>query len=82
MNFHYDKKDESFTPKISIHGIPTMCVLEEKSVEIFSVMRRYRTRETDWVSQWVTLRTELTDVTLVSEDTYWGLYWQDSGDDI
>ena len=35
MNFHYDKKDESFTPKISIHGIPTMCVLEEKSVEIF-----------------------------------------------
>ena len=35
MNFHYDKKDESFTPKISIHGIPAMCVLEEKSVEIF-----------------------------------------------
>ena len=23
------------------------------------------------MSQWVTLRTELTDVTLVSEDTYW-----------
>ena len=33
----------------------------------------------EWVSQSVTLRTELTDVTLVSEDTYWGLYWQDSG---
>ena len=32
-----------------------------------------------WVSEWVTLRTELTDVTLVSEDTYWRLYWQDSG---
>ena len=31
------------------------------------------------VSESVTLRTELTDVTLVSEDTYWGLYWQDSG---
>ena len=28
----------------------------------------------EWVSQWVTLRTELTDVTLVSEDTYWRLY--------
>ena len=26
------------------------------------------------VSQWVTLRTELTDVTLESEDTYWRLY--------
>ena len=32
-----------------------------------------------WVSESLTLRTELTDVTLVSEDTYWGLYWQDSG---
>ena len=31
------------------------------------------------VSQSVTLRTELTDVTLVSEDTYWRLYWWDSG---
>ena len=29
-----------------------------------------------WVSQSVTLRTELTDVTLVSEDTYWRLYWE------
>ena len=28
------------------------------------------------VSEWVTLRTELTDVTLVSEDTYWRLYWE------
>ena len=35
---------------------------------IFSVMRRYRTRVR--VSESVTLRTELTDVTLVSEDTY------------
>ena len=38
--------------------------------------------EPTWVSQSVsellTLRTELTDVTLVSEDTYWGLYCQDS----
>ena len=31
---------------------------------------------TEWVSEWVTLRTELTDVTLVSEDTYWRLYWE------
>ena len=28
------------------------------------------------VSESLTLRTELTDVTLVSEDTYWGLYWE------
>ena len=35
-------------------------------------MRRYRTR----VSEWVTLRTELTDVTLVSEDTYLRLSWE------
>ena len=32
------------------------------------------------VSESLTLRTELTDVTLVSEDTYWGLYWWDSDD--
>ena len=41
---------------------------------IFSVMRRYRTNVSHWVSLSVTLRTELTDVTLVSEDTYWRLY--------
>ena len=29
----------------------------------------------EWVCQLLTLRTELTDVTLVSEDTYWRLYW-------
>ena len=29
-----------------------------------------------WVSQSVTLRTELTDVTLASEDTYRRLYWE------
>ena len=29
----------------------------------------------EWVSESVTLSTELTDVTLVSEDTYWRLYW-------
>ena len=28
------------------------------------------------LSEWVTLRTELTDVTLVREDTYWRLYWE------
>ena len=31
------------------------------------------------VSELLTLRTKLTDVTLVSEDTYWRLYWWDSG---
>ena len=36
---------------------------------IFSVMRRYRTNVSHSVSQSLTLRTELTDVTLVSEDT-------------
>ena len=45
----------------------------------WSVMRRYRTRVTDWLSESVTLRTELTDVTLVSEDTYWRFYWCNSG---
>ena len=29
-----------------------------------------------WVTEWVTLRAKLTDVTLVSEDTYWRLYWE------
>ena len=38
---------------------------------IFSVTRRSRS---DSVSQSLTLRTELTDVTLVSEDTYRRLY--------
>ena len=35
--------------------------------------------EVMFLSELLTLRTKLTDVTLVSEDTYWGLYWQDSG---
>ena len=34
----------------------------------------------EWVSHWVTLRNELTDVTLVSEDIYWGLSWCNFGD--
>ena len=34
----------------------------------------------EWVSELLTLRTELTDVTLVSEDTYWRLYQWDSCD--
>ena len=32
------------------------------------------------VSELLTLRTKLTDVTLVSEDTDWGLYWCNFGD--
>ena len=47
---------------------------------IFSVMRRYRTNVSYSVREWVTLRTDLTDVTLVSEDTYCRRYWWDSGD--
>ena len=35
-----------------------------------SVMRRYRTNVSYSVSELLTLRTELTDVTLVSEETY------------
>ena len=45
---------------------------------LFSVTRR---SWSDNVSEWVTLRTELTDVTLVSKDTHWRFYWQDSGND-
>ena len=46
---------------------------------IFSVTRRSRSdvsqSVSEWVSQWHCW-TELTDVTLVSEDTYWRLYWE------
>ena len=43
---------------------------------LFSVTRRSRSDSvSEWVSQLLTLRTELTDVTLVSEDTYRRLYW-------
>ena len=38
-------------------------------------MRRYRTRFSQWVSESQTLLNDLTDVTLVSEDSYWGLYF-------
>ena len=36
-----------------------------------------------WVSDppdWVIAMTDFADVTLVSEDTYWSLYWCDPGD--
>ena len=42
---------------------------------LFSVTRRSRSDESDSVSQWVSVSTDLTDVTLVSDDTYWRLYW-------
>ena len=46
---------------------------------IFSVTRRSRSdvsqSVSEWVSQWHCW-TDLTDVTLVSEDTYWRLYWE------
>ena len=40
------------------------------ALSLFSVMRRYRTNVSYLVTESVSLRTELTDVTLVSEDTY------------
>ena len=47
---------------------------------IFSVMRRYRSHVGDWLTgslhSALDLRTSFTDVTLVSEDTYWRLYWE------
>ena len=56
------------------------CRTFELMFTIFSVTRRSRSDVSQSVSQWVseslTLRTELTDVTLVSEDTYWRLYWE------
>ena len=41
---------------------------------LFSVTRRSRSDVSQSVSESLTLRTELTDVTLVSEDTYCRLY--------
>ena len=43
---------------------------------LFSVTRRSRSDVSQSVSESLTLRTELTDVTMVSEDTYWRLYWE------
>ena len=43
-----------------------------------TVMRCYTSHVSDRLTQ--TLRTDFTNVTLVSEDTYWTLYWCDSGD--
>ena len=34
-------------------------------------------RVTYWVTNWVGVSIDFTDVTLVSEDTYWRLYWCD-----
>ena len=52
--------------------------LQPKSrIDVFSVTRRSRSDSVSQsVSELLTLRTELTDVTLVSEDTYWRLYWE------
>ena len=51
------------------HSAPS----EKKDVSpffiVFSVMRRYRTNVSQSVTESLTLRTKLTDVTLVSEDT-------------
>ena len=45
---------------------------------LFSVTRR--SRNDVLVNGSVTLRTELTNVTLASEDTHWKLYWCNSGE--
>ena len=55
-----------FSTKLSTLYTQDVCVL----VCVFSVMRRYRTNVSESVTESLTLRTELTDVTLVSEDTY------------
>ena len=44
---------------------------------IFSVTRRYRSDVCDLLSNWLDVSIDLTDVTLVSEDTYRRLYWCD-----
>ena len=53
------------------HGVVALFLASQDALEVMLV--------SESVSESLTLRTELTDVTLVSEDTYWGLYWQDSG---
>ena len=35
---------------------------------------------TDWLTDWVSVSIDFTDVTLVSEDTYWRLYLCDPDD--
>ena len=61
----------SFKPLLILEPIPPLYV--------FSVTRRSRSdvsqSVSEWVSQWHCW-TDLTDVTLVSEDTYWRLYWE------
>ena len=50
---------------------------------IFSVTRRSRSDGshslTHSLTEYISVSTDLTDVTLVSDDTYWTLYWYDSG---
>ena len=46
---------------------------------IFCVTRRSRSDECDSLSTLLIVSTDLTDVTLVSDDTFWGLYWCYSG---
>ena len=51
---------------------------------IFSVTRRSRSDEshwlTDWVTEWLSVSIDFTDVTLVSDDTYRRLYWYNPDD--
>ena len=37
-------------------------------------------RVTDWLTDWVSISIDFTDVTLVSDDTYRRLYWCDPDD--
>ena len=48
---------------------------------MISVTRRSRSDECDLLSEWVIVRTDLTDVTLVSDDTHGNEDLEDEGDE-
>ena len=47
---------------------------------VFSVTRRSRSDESHWLTELLSVLTDFTDVTLVSDDTYRRLYWCDPDD--
>ena len=67
--------------KTSLNIESWICHLGQDILFIFSVTRRSRSDESQWVSNWVTewvsVSIDFTDVTLVSDDTYRRLYWCD-----
>ena len=44
-------------------------------IRLFSVTRRSRSDSRPSLTNWLSVSTDLTDVTLVSDDTYWRLDW-------